>query len=377
MIRKRRIILSSLLLPTLLLTWLASVNWEPNDQKPFAEILQRIASAEREVSYVGKRISISWAPSGCYAHEELVLHQPPSIHFVKVLTPPRENRRFARFEELRRRREEVRRNIRRGNPPAHEPPHRRRPEGPFFSEQWQQRIGLMTQKDIERLSQNYTLEYVLSEGVAGYDTNLLTIAPRFEGRSTKRIWISREQGIILRIEDLDAKGHLRFLSVYTQMSFQPEDVQREISAFQEDTSSPTGAPQSTETVSLEAAKAAFNQQLLLPDHLPEGFELQNITLMKLRPEPTVHLRYTDGLMVLSLFEESKGKRFFERRRRGPRGGQTEHIHGTPVQIMARQQIHILRWFQGDVGLTLIGEVSRSEMIQIAESLIRSSVVAKQ
>ena len=370
--QKRRIVLNSLLLLTSLLTLVAVANGESSDQNTFTEILQRITSAEREVGYVGKRISISWAPNDCIAHEELVVHQPPSTHFVKVLTPREGNRWSGHIDELRKRREALWRKEQRGKLSQREAFIKRRFERSIFSGQLrQQPIESLSQADIERLSQNYTFQHTASEEIAGYKTDLLTISSRFEGRPTKHIWIAKEKGIILRHEGIDAQGQLRFLSVYTQISFQPERVQQQVTEFREGKEPPTEKPKPIEEVSLSEAQEAFQHQLILPDYLPQGFELQIVTLMKFRPKPTVHLRYTDGLMVFSLFEEPTGKRPRERRMgsHGDRGVRMKRIHGTPVQIIDRRQIQILRWFQEDVGFTLIGELNRSEIIQIAESLI--------
>jgi anti-sigma factor RsiW len=72
-------------------------------------------------------------------------------------------------------------------------------------------------------------------------------------------------------------------------------------------------------------------------------------------------------MVVSLFE-SKGAPPREQQSSGE-DVWIEQIHQTPVQIMERRQIRILRWFQGNMNLTLIGELSRPEMLRIAESLL--------
>jgi negative regulator of sigma E activity len=362
--QKQQISLSRFLLfLTVPLMLMASANAEPDDQRTFAKILQHIISSPRQVSYVGKQISIAWTPEGCQAQEELVLHQPPSTHFVKVLTPPVENRWPRRMEGLRRRGGPERRR----RPAEVENRIRRRFEGRFFSgPPRQQPIELMSQEDIEQLTQNYTFQYTTSEEIAGHQTDLLTIEPRFEGRPTKRLWLAKEKGIILRLEDFGTDGNLRFLSVYTQISFQPGHVQQKLAEFQNETELPTDKPKPIGVVSLAEAREAFNDRLILPENLPQGFQLQSVSLIKLRPKPTVHLRYTDGLMMFSLFQEPKGKRPRERLNRGMR---IQHIHGTPVQIMDRRHIRIVRWFQGDVGLTLIGELSQSEIIQIAESLI--------
>ena len=366
--QKQQISLSHfLLLLTVPLVLMASANAEPDDQRTFAKILQHITSLPRQVSYVGKQISIAWTPEGCQAQEELVLHQPPSTHFVKVLTPPVENRRPRRMEGLRRRGGPERRR----RPAEVESRVRRRFEGRFSSgpprQHWLlEPIELMSQGDIEQLTQNYTFQYTTSEKIAGHQTDLLTIKPRFEGRPTKRLWLAKEKGIILRLEDFGTDGNLRFLSVYTQISFQPEHVQQKLAEFQNETELLTYKPKPIGVVSLAEAREAFNGRLILPGNLPQGFQLQGVSLIKLRPGPTVHLRYTDGLMMFSLFQEPKGKRPPERLNRGVR---IQHIHGTPVQIMDRRHMRIVRWFQGDVGLTLIGELSQSEIIKIAESLI--------
>ena len=372
--RKQQLVLNFLLLPALLLTVVAVANGESSEQKTFAEILQRIRTAEREVDYVGKRISISWTPAGCLAREELIVHQSPSTHFVKILTPQGENHLLGPMEGLRKRREALRHRERRGKLTQREGFIKRRLERGFFSEQRQGSIESMSQEDIQLLTQNYTFQYTASEEIAGYETDLLAISSRFEGPPTKHVWIAEGTGIILRHEELDAHGNLGFLSVYTQISFQPEHVRGELTAFREKTESPTEKPNPIKVVSLAEAQEAFKHQLIVPDYLPQGFQLQSVGLMKFRPKSTVHLRYTDGLMVLSLFEEPRGKRPRERRKRGPEGRGVRHrrIHDTPVQIIDHQQIRILRWSQGKIGLTLIGKLNRSEMIRIAESLIVGS-----
>jgi negative regulator of sigma E activity len=334
-----------------------------------ASVLQRIASAEREVSYVGRRILISWTDDGSLAREELVVHQPPAIHFVKPLTPSGDSP------------PPISREAGRGRGPMSKDfrsdgPTKRRFKGREFGPHPQQPIELMSPKDIELLSQNYQFQYTASEKIAGYETDLLTIQPRFEGRPTKRLWMAKDKGIILRMEARDAQGNTNFMAVYTQISFRPEQVEQKVNELRlkeeprhprPGERPPRGRLGPIEPVPLPAAQEAFNHQLILPAYLPQGFQLQNVTLMKFRPEPTVHLRYTDGLMVVSLFE-SKGAPPREQQSSGE-DVRIEQIHQTSVQIMERRQIRILRWFQGNMNLTLIGELSRPEMLRIAESLL--------
>lgn len=340
-----------------------------------SEISQRLKSAEGEVSYVGKRLLISWTYDGCFAREELVVHQPPSTHLVKMVAPLKESFRPKSRGGWRKRGRTDSKS---------EAPIRRHFEGKLFFRPPHKIVERLSQDNLELLVQNYKLEYRASEEkIAGFKTNLLTIAPlpEIEDRPTKRIWIAADNGIILRAEVLGAKGKLRFLSVYTQVSFQPEKIQGALAEFRFKEKIKTGdAPRRGKPISLAEAQKALDNQLVLPAYLPPGFKLQQITqiefgpkrAMSLRaPRPTIHLRYSDGLMEFSLFE-TKGKP--PRMRRGAknrtsRGVRLKQFHGIPVEIMKRHQTLILKWFQGEVNFALISELDQPEIIRIAKSLI--------
>lgn len=360
----------------LVLTCDAAADTESDDSIALAsEISQRLKSAQREVSYVGKRLTISWTYDGCFAREELVVQQPPSTHLVKMVAPLEESLRPKSRGGWRKR-------GRAGS--KSEAPIRRHFEGMLFFRPPHKIADRLSQDNLDLLVQNYKLEYrAFEERIAGYKTNLLTIAPlpEIEDRPTKRIWIGAENGIILRAEVIDGNGKLRLLSVYTQVSFQPEKIQDALAKFQYKEKFRAGdAPRRGKSMSLPEAQKALDNQLVLPAYLPPGFKLQQITqiefspkrAMSLRtPRPTIHLRYSDGLMEFSLFE-TKGKPSRLRRsakNRTSRGVRLKQFHGTPVEIMKRHQTLILKWFQGEVNFALISELDQPEIIRIAKSLI--------
>jgi hypothetical protein len=373
--RQKRQILN-IMFALLIVTCDAAAETESNDSLDLAsEIFQRLKSAEHEVSYVGKRLLISWTHDGCSAREELVVHQPPSIHLIKMVAPLYERSRPKSRGGWRKR-------GRAGS--KSEAPIRRHFEGKAFFRPPHKIVERLSQNNSELLVQNYTVQYhTTEEKIAGYKTNLLTIAPRpeIEDRPTKRIWIAENKGVILRIEHLDAKENLRFLSVYTQISFQPEKIQEELAEFQSKKKfKPDDSQRRGKSISLSDAQKALDNRLVLPAYLPPGFKLQQITqiefgpkrAMSLRaPRPTVHLRYTDGLMEFSLFESKRKSR---RKQRGVQtfsggGVKIMQFDGTPVEIMNRHQTLILKWFQGEVNFALISELHQPEIIRIAKSLI--------
>ena len=151
----------------------------------------------------------------------------------------------------------------------------------------------LSQDNSELLVQNYTLNFHSSEEkIAGFEANVLTIAPRpeIEYRPTRRIWIAKDKGVILRIEHFDAKENLRFLSVYTQISFQPDKIKQELTNFQPDEKfRPDDSRRRGKSISLADAKKALDNRLVLPAYLPTGFELQQITQIAFGPKRAVPL----------------------------------------------------------------------------------------
>ena len=93
-------------------------------------------------------------------------------------------------------------------------------------------MATLSQKEVELLAQNYTFDSVPADPIAGQETDLVTVSPRFEARPTKRLYLARDTGVILRIEDFDPEGNLRFMSVYTQISFEEDAVAQKLAERQ-------------------------------------------------------------------------------------------------------------------------------------------------
>jgi len=350
---------------------------QDNSSALASEVFQRLKSAEREIRYVGKRLTISWSYDGCFAREELVVHHPPSAHHVKMVAPLKEGYRPKTRGGWRKR------GRGKGNFKS-DVPFRHHFDGRAFFRPPHKIAERLSQDNSELLVQNYTLKFHASkEKIAGFEANVLTIAPKpeIEHRPTRRIWIAEDKGVILRIEHFDAKENLRFLSVYTQISFQPDKVKEELTKFQhEEKSNPADSRRRGKSISLADAKKALDNRLVLPTYLPPGFKLQQITQIAFGPKravplraprPTVHLRYSDGLMEFSLFES---KRKPPRKQRSSKshagkGVRIKQFNETPVEIMKRHQTLILKWYEGGINFALISELDQPEIIQIAKSLI--------
>lgn len=355
------------LLPTILVFGLLfgpSEGASSNTPEEFLEVLRRIEAADDEVSYSGSRLIVFHTPRGLTVREDLVIHLPPEVDTVKVLSVIGRER-FDKHREIEHVKGKDRRERRHSR--SDRLSNRRRLLPP------RKRISDLSQEEMELLAQNY--EFHLSPGtsVAGEETNEIKIYPRFKDRPTKRLFIARRNGIILRVDEFDYTGHLRFVSLFKQIEFDRGKVEDTFAELKNDKEliykKQVGRSQPIEDVEADKALVA---RLVQPTYLPLGFRLLDTRYIKHRSS-TVFLRYTDGLATFSLFER-KGKHKSRHSDRGARrrGGKTITRHDVPIHVVRQHHTHILEWSNSGVDFTLIGELDASELIKVAESVILAS-----
>ena len=90
--------------------------------------------------------------------------------------------------------------------------------------------------------------------------------------------------------------------------------------------------------------------------------------MDISPTPAAHIRCTDGLEVISVFQNQGRRRDRRDRRNNLRKEKISDVH---VTIMDRADVHIYQWTGDSVNFTLIGSLPESEMAQIVESFINN------
>lgn len=323
---------------------LAFLLWTPHTLFADISTLERIAEAERTVSYVGLRLKTFSSSRGTRTFEEVVIHKSIDASYRKVVSiVGRSNDRETNNNENRRDRQETNRD-------RHE---------------WRQVRSQFLKEEIELIAQNYNLEESAStEKIMSYETNILTITPKFAGRPTKRIFFARENGVILRVEDLDTEGVLQDMFVYTRISFNPEAVERKWKSVEKEIK--PRPPRST-SISLAKAEKMIKTKAIQPEYLPPGFQLKDVRIIKSRENDSILLEYTDGLVNFTLFEKAgKLPRIRDRDRRE----ETEvELGGTTVYKRRFRGTDTFRWSGAKIHFFLIGAIPTAEMEKVVESTI--------
>ena len=312
------------------------------------DVLKHIAEAERDVGYVGLRLKIYSRSRGSRTMEEIIIHRTDEDSYRKVVSVVGEQKPFA---------EENGRDS--GQDDRNRDEENRRRDREF---RWERQRSQFSIKEIELIAQNYKLERRLwGEKIAGHETDLLIIKPKHAGRPTKHIFFARKNGVILRVEDLDAAGVLRDMFVYTRISFDPKTVETK---WQDSQNKIKREPRPDRTITLVNAEKFLKTKPIQPKYLPPGFQLQSVQKHQFRGTH-LRLKYTDGLLDVYIFETTD--------KISDRGDQNRgtviKIGNTPVHKHQRGPTYAFRWSTSDIHFFLLGAIPATEMQKVVESII--------
>jgi len=348
------------------------------------ELLQKMVRSFRTVSFKGKLTFMSMSPEGNQMREALIIRKAPDKGRMELLNPP-EERGILMVMNGKKRWHALKGNER----------GKRRGFRPFLSPN---RMNESLLRNVRLLLQNYDLRVFAGGRVADRDTHLIEVESETTVRPAVKFWVDMETGTILKMEHYDSQKRLRDLLVYSEIDFYPE-IADAVFEKPEGSQSPRGpgGEQEREDVwnseqgklDLKKVRKAARLNVVVPKLAPVGFVLQSIQLIKSGEQKNVHLIYTDGLAMLSVFQSKavESRRFgrrgglFRGRREGRRadmppfrGGRIEkmNISGIDCEVMSRGPMFIFRWNHKDVCITLMGELEREEMIKIASSFINKT-----
>ncbi|MDE2237313.1 MAG: hypothetical protein KGK30_05440, partial [Elusimicrobia bacterium] len=211
------------------------------------------------------------------------------------------------------------------------------------------------------LLKNYRLSASGPESVAGRPCWLLKIVPRAAGKPEQTLWLDQETHVLLENKRALPGKPLAAMVLYT--SFKPEDSLPDSLFALNLSSAPLRPVLAPEFLTLAQLNAQTGNALKLPGVLPGGFEFESADHFTVRRSIVRHARYTDGLTVLSLFLTDKPVRM-------PRGGSSEGLASASLRLSSAGSV--LRWRRGRVHYTLLGDVTKELLQNVARALIAAS-----
>jgi outer membrane lipoprotein-sorting protein len=347
------------------------------------DAIQKLVRSSDTVDFTGKRVIISYAPNGIVMREELITRKAPDKKRIEILSPAemKDLVMIANGNEPGRgmifnRKDDNRKDNRPPDSRTRDRKMERRspfPPPPFFD------VDELLIKNEQALLKNYNVVVLYGGHVARRITYLLEIEPKIYNKSSRKVWIDAITGVPLKMELYDRQKELRSIFTYSEINFSPK-INDTIFSHQNPNPPNKELRINREykelwsfnkgKLDVNAIKKATQMNVIIPEHLPMGFDMQSIHIMKFDEHKSIHLIYSDGLTIISVFEsplnderprEDKGK---ERNKVG-----NINIKGVETEVISDWIMFIFRWKYDNVNITLIGEQNLSEMVNIAGSFI--------
>lgn len=204
--------------------------------------------------------------------------------------------------------------------------------------------------------------------VADRKTYLVTVK-RPQGQTlARRFWIDSGSGLILKREIYGESGKLVVTVAFSDITYHPVLPASlfNLSALA-GTVRVTELPTSETAVSLKTLPSQLAGKASAPASLA-GYRLVGATTTKIGLRPVLHLRYSDGLNLVSVFEQRRTQP--GRPTLVPPGQRIVLIDKTPVHVGHRASLTTLNWDTPTLNITLMGEMGFSTLRALAQSFIQ-------
>ena len=211
---------------------------------------------------------------------------------------------------------------------------------------WQPRHEPSPMQNPRKILHNYSVQLAGSGTIAGREAGILEIRMRPVGKLMRKLWVDQRTGVVLRTEVYNWSGQLVSETEFSEIDYSPALDAQEFKAPPPSDIRPRaqGAPP-------EGADAPK------PSFLPPGYEIVGTPRwVTSRVGKAMHLRYSDGLIPISVFV----------RRLNP--GEPTPGARKPFPAMDQPFSSVIHYVKGDYRVTIIGDRDPDELRKIAESV---------
>jgi negative regulator of sigma E activity len=218
---------------------------------------------------------------------------------------------------------------------------------------------------LSRVLANYRAIVAPGDIIAGRKTTSLVLVNKHTGERVMRLWLDSQTHLVLKKEEYHGNGavasetrfeELRYTSVIPTALFSTD-----ASGFAQ----VAGRDYATPTADVDRIIHEAGFTPIKPTNLPRGFALAGGDVTTVNGVRTLHLTYSDGLRTLSLFENASGA-----------AADFGALHPQPIQFEGHDAEYIedgpttlLTWKERGLSFALVGDLLRSELIEIAKSVV--------
>lgn len=314
-------------------------------QAPSADELLDAVVDPPEVAYQGRLLLVHWFGKHSRAEEVAIYRLPPDKTRRDFLSPDGSSQRII---------------VDNGDHEQVRLPRQRKILEGDAAKTYEKVMPAETERQL--LEKNYQMSVSGPQKVAGRPAWVLELKPNMPGKPWQRFWLDAETKIILENKRFLPGKRFAELSRFTrfQKTSPPEEL------FSLDVASGTRIEAqglAPDFMSLQQLNEATGSAMSFPSSLPGGFEFESADFMRLRGRTVRHVRYTDGLAIVSIFETDKPVLL-------PKQG-TKIVYNPSTGPSALRLVsvgEVLNWKRGRKHYTVMSDVSRELLLAIESQL---------
>lgn len=196
----------------------------------------------------------------------------------------------------------------------------------------------------------------------------LQIIRRSNNTVARRLWVDQVTGLVLKRETFGEDGKLGTTIAYADIDFHPNITAASFDLTALERRSGVRKVEDRTVVAVGIDRGAQINALNHAVYPKEagGYKFVSASTELIGLRPTVHLRYTDGLDLLSLFEQTRS--VATRPTTVPTAMSPAQVDGKPAHYIRRASLATLIWDSGPLRLTVLGEPNKQKLLGFATAI---------
>ncbi len=227
--------------------------------------------------------------------------------------------------------------------------------------------AVVANDDIELLNANYRAVLAADDdNVADRRAEVVDLVNRYTGQRLMRLWIDERMHVVLAKEEYHGDGSLAWRTRYDAIRFTGALPKQIFTAdLPKEFTTTRGRAYGHPSEDLTRAISECGFTPIGPKYLPEGFAVVTADLADIKGVKNLHLLYTDGIRMISLFENATNRAVDF----GALKPHTTTFDGHSAQYARDGPTTLLAWHEHDLDFALVADLELKDLTRIASSVV--------
>jgi len=314
-------------------------------EQPSIEQIIYNAFSSPQVCYEGTKTMINWSGKSTQATELKIFYCPPNKFRYEFKAPALAAKRII---------------INDGNFEwQYEPKHK-----VVIKQEYQKEPIENINNGVNMLLKNYNVELSSQEeNIIGRESYIITVKSKPDNKILRKLWIDKKTNIILQNKWFK-NGKIISISQFSKIDF-PKKLPDNLFQFFHDKNIKVIKHNTPKTYfDIKELKKDVKFDILEPKNIPNNYTFKNGNILYYRNKQIVHLHYTDGLNLISLYESLSGFDFTPSANNLEKRFSNESLNKGLTSNELIEGYNIIRSKCKNINYVLIGNLDKKSLMKI-------------